>query len=259
MKRELAQELTRSARGSKSSRSHREPSKSRRVIAFLIFLVAIGGLIFANIQEEKAEVVEEEVAPAEIVERVIDPDAPKALEKLDEIEIKGRAPKTGYSRNEFGNGWGQINGCDARNVILFRDLTDIEMRDNCVVASGTLHCPYTNKIIPFVRGENSSEVHIDHVVALSDAWQKGAQSWDRDKRIAFSNDPMNLLAVDGPANQQKGDSDAASWLPSVKSFRCQFVARMVSVKLKWGLWNTQAETDAMRRVLETCPNEPILQ
>jgi hypothetical protein len=143
-------------------------------------------------------------------------------------------------------------------VILFRDLINIEMRDACIVATGTLHCPYTGRIIEFNRSENASAVQIDHVVALSDAWQKGAQSWTREERIAFSNDPMNLLAVDGPANQQKSDSDAASWLPPVKSFRCQFVARQISVKYRWGLWNTQAETDAMRRVLESCPNEPIL-
>jgi len=129
---------------------------------------------------------------------------------------------------------------------------------DCVVLTGTLADPYTATKISFVRGQDTSNaVQIDHVVALSDAWQKGAQKLDADTRRAFANDPLNLLAVDGPANQAKGDGDAATWLPSNKSYRCQYVARQVAVKAKYSLWVTQAEHDAIARVLKSCPDQSL--
>jgi hypothetical protein len=100
-------------------------------------------------------------------------------------------------------------------------------------------------------------VQIDHVVALSDAWQKGAQAIEFSDRVVFANDPLNLLAVDGPANQKKGDSDAASWLPSNRQFRCQYVARQIAVKQKYSLWVTEAEKAAMKRVLNGCGEQRL--
>ena len=141
--------------------------------------------------------------------------ASNAKSELEKIEVKGRAPKTGYSRKQFGNGWGKINGCSVREVILARDLTDERIDEKCRVLSGVLNDPYTGQTIHFQRGEKtSSKVQIDHVVALSDAWQKGAQQISPEEREKLANDPLNLLAVDGPANQAKGDGDAATWLPS---------------------------------------------
>jgi hypothetical protein len=126
------------------------------------------------------------------------------------------------------------------------------------VLSGRLADPYTSAMIAFVRG-GASEVDIDHVVALGDAWQKGAQRWPRRERVAFANDPLNLLAVDASANRQKGDGDAATWLPANKAFRCAYVARQVSVKLKYALAVTAAEREAMRRVLGRCPTLRVPQ
>ncbi|MFC7657082.1 HNH endonuclease family protein [Pseudonocardia benzenivorans] len=124
--------------------------------------------------------------------------------------------------------------------------------------TGSLHDPYTGKNISFVRGQGTSEaVQIDHVVALSDAWQKGAQQLDPATRTLLGNDPLNLLAVDGPTNQSKGDGDAATWLPPTKSYRCDYVARQVAVKQKYGLWVTAAERDAIAGVLAGCPGEPL--
>ncbi|MBF1031588.1 MAG: HNH endonuclease [Candidatus Nanosynbacter sp.] len=169
------------------------------------------------------------------------------------IEVKGRAPKTGYSRKQFGNGWGKINGCSVREVILARDLTDEKIDEKCRVLSGVLNDPYTGQTIQFQRGEKtSSKVQIDHVVALSDAWQKGAQQISPEEREKLANDPLNLLAVDGPANQAKGDGDAATWLPSNKPFRCQYIARQVAVKRRYRLWVTEAEKSAMSGILEKC-------
>lgn len=186
-----------------------------------------------------------------------------ALAALGELEVRGRAPTTGYDRDEFGSGWVDTdrNGCDTRNDVLARDLTGETFEPgtrDCVVASGALADPYSGTTIEFRRGQDTSDdVQIDHVVALSDAWQKGAQRWDAGTRVAFANDPLNLLAVDGPLNQQKGDGDAATWLPPNRGYRCTYVARQVAVKLEYGLWVTAAERDAVAGVLAGCPDEPL--
>jgi hypothetical protein len=182
-----------------------------------------------------------------------------ALAAVSRLEVKGRAPKTGYSREQFGDGWASVDGCDTRDRILARDLRAKSFRSatgRCVVLSGRLADPYTSTTIVFARG-GASEVDIDHVVALGDAWQKGAWRWPRGERVAFANDPLNLLAVDASANRQKGDGDTATWLPANKSFRCAYVARQVSVKLKYALSVTAAERDAMRRVLGKCPTQRV--
>ena len=181
-----------------------------------------------------------------------------ALAALAELAVKVPAPKTSYTREQFGDGWATLAGCDTRDRILTRDLTRkiYEPGDTCAVQSGHLHDPYTAAAITFVRG-GASEVDIDHVVALSDAWQKGAQQWMAGKRIAFANDPLNLLSVDAHTNRSKGDGDAATWLPPNKRFRCDYVARQVAVKRKYKAWITPAEHDAIARVLAACPSEKL--
>jgi hypothetical protein len=173
---------------------------------------------------------------------------------LEMLAVKGRAPKTGYSRAQFGDGWSEvIGGCDTRNIILARDLTDETVDKNCKVISGTLRDPYTDKTIQFQRGQTTSDdVQIDHVVALSNAWQTGAQQLPFVRRELLANDPLNLLAVDGNANQQKSDGDAATWLPSNKAFRCEYVSRQVKVKKKYHLWVTPPEKQAIKQVLAMC-------
>jgi hypothetical protein len=185
--------------------------------------------------------------------------APKATTILEKLAVKGRAPKTGYARDKFSDGWSEVYGCDTRNLILQRDLRNETMKyDGCVVLKGTLKDPYTGKTIKFVRGvKTSSKVQIDHVVALSDAWQKGAQKIGSELRFDLYHDPLNLLAVDGPTNGRKSDSDAASWLPPNKSYRCKYVARQIAVKYKYRLWVTKPEKAAMKRVLGSCPTQKI--
>lgn len=181
-----------------------------------------------------------------------------ALEGALALVVKGRAPKTGYERKQFGSGWVDVdrNGCDTRNDMLNLRLTDREMSGTCKVLAGTLADPFTATDIRFEYG-GPSEVDIDHLVALSDAWQKGAAQWEFAKRVAFANDPLNLEPVDSGANRQKGDSDAATWLPANKAYRCHYVARQVAVKTKYEVWTTQAEVDAILGVLEGCPSEPM--
>lgn len=185
-----------------------------------------------------------------------------AAAALAELPVKGRAPKTGYSRDQFGQAWADVdrNGCDTRNDILRRDMVNKSYKPGtggCKVTSGDLPDPYTGRNIHFKRGPHSNAVQIDHVVALSNAWQTGAQKIGSDQRLAFANDPLNLLAVDGPTNEAKGDGDAATWLPPNKRFRCSYVARQVAVKKRYHLWVTSAEHDAIAGILSGCPGQTL--
>ena len=181
-----------------------------------------------------------------------------AITTLESLPVKGRAPKTGYTRAQFGPTWADVdrNGCDTRNDILQRDLTEITYRPktrNCLVESGNLVDSYSGEVINFRRGNiTSMEVQIDHVVALSNAWQTGAFKLDALQRRALANDPLNLFAVKGRLNSQKGDGDAATWLPPRKSFRCTYVSHQIAVKAKYSLWVTAPEKAAMKRILGKC-------
>ena len=188
---------------------------------------------------------------------------PSGLSVIEAQVTKGRAAKTGYTRAQFGQAWSDVdrNGCDTRNDILKRDLTAEIFKDNthdCVVLSGMLIDPYSGESINFVRGNiTSMEVQIDHVVALSNAWQTGAFKLTIKDRTALANDPLNLLAVKGRLNSQKGDGDAATWLPPLKSYRCDYVLRQIAVKIKYKLWFTAPEKEAMVRILKSCPEKTL--
>ena len=183
----------------------------------------------------------------------------EALVALNNLEVKGRAPKTGYARSQFPH-WSDPdrNGCDARNDTLKRDLTNITYKvgtRDCKVIAGQLLDPFSGKVITF--STTKVVIDIDHVVALSNAWQTGAAYFDKNKRTQIANDPLNLLAVDSKLNRQKGDGDAATWLPPSKAFRCEYVARQVAVKAKYGLWVTQPEKVAIDKILSTCVGQKL--
>ena len=182
-----------------------------------------------------------------------------ALVALNNLEVKGRAPKTGYARSQFPH-WSDPdrNGCDARNDTLKRDLTNVTYKagtGDCKVIAGQLLDPFSGKVITF--SATKVVIDIDHVVALSNAWQTGAAYFDKNKRSQIANDPLNLLAVDSKLNRQKGDGDAATWLPPSKAFRCEYVARQVAVKAKYGLWVTQPEKVAIDKILSTCVGQKL--
>ena len=185
------------------------------------------------------------------------------LSVIEAQVTKGRAPKTGYTRAQFGPEWADVdrNRCDTRNDILKRDLTNLvikEKTNGCTVLSGTLVDPFSGEIINFAQGAKTSKgVEIDHLVALSNAWQTGAFKLTPEQRKAFANDPLNLLAVKGKLNSQKGDGDAATWLPPLKSYRCDYVSRQIAVKIKYKLWFTAPEKEAMIRILKTCPEKAL--
>jgi len=182
-----------------------------------------------------------------------------ALTALNNLEVKGRAAKTGYTRSQFPH-WSDPdrNGCDARNDTLKRDLKDITYKEgtrDCKVIAGQLLDPFSGKVIIF--SPTKVVIDIDHVVALSNAWQTGAAYFDKSVRTQIANDPLNLLAVDSKLNRQKSDGDAATWLPPSKSFRCAYVARQVAVKAKYKLWVTEPEKVAITKILSSCVGQKL--
>ena len=189
--------------------------------------------------------------------------AEEALAALATLPVKGRSPMTGYDRDAYGQPWldADRNGCDTRNDVLGDQLTSPVFKSgtgDCKVLAGVLADPYTGRQIPFDDADgDGSGIDIDHVVALGSTWATGASGWSAAELAAVANDPLNLLAVDAGANRSKGDGDAATWLPPRRGFRCAYVARQVAVKAKYDLWVTAPERDAIARVLQRCPGEPL--
>jgi hypothetical protein len=235
-----------------------ETTVSKRMRRFITSLIAALVIIFGGVYLQTTQPEQTNTAPRPTATSSA-ATGQKATTVLETLAVKGRAPKTGYSRDQFGSGWAQWKTCNIREKILARDLKNIVYVPNtCKIQTGTLEDPYTGKVIAFQRGSTTSQrVQIDHVVALSDAWQKGAQQLPIEKRKALANDDLNLLAADGPTNMQKGAGDAATWLPKNKGFRCQYVARQIAVKAKYALWVTTAEKEAIKRVLSPCPEQTL--
>mgnify|MGYP002515920475 FL=1 len=224
-----------------------------RILCLLVMAAVIGitiGIVLPKTSPTIGEITGEYTA------------AGSAAETLERLAVNDRPNKSGYDRDAFGYRATDTdgNGCDVREDVLARDLTEVhyEAGSACQVESGVLQDPYTGKTIRFQRGrDTSSAVQIDHVVALENAWQSGANAWDQAKRFEYGNDMFNLLAVDGPANQEKGSASAAYWLPTNGDFRCEYVARQIGVKDKYGLSVTTQEKRAMLAVLHGCPAQEI--
>ena len=258
--------------------------KLRRLIAIILTLIGVGTWVIINpASYETTEVVTDSEEGSIFEETEQNPNnggavqnsdnrgdeaaslqevtnqAPLASVILEQLEVKGRAPKTGYARTEFYSSWPTVDGCNLRQRIIKREFGETAVLDGCNVLAGEYDEPYTGEHKVFTTREQISKgVQIDHVVALSDAWQKGAQYLSVETRYEIATDPLNLLAVDSAANEKKSDGDAATWLPPSKKFRCQYVARQVSVKYKYDLWVTEAEKAAIAKVLTACPNEPAV-
>ena len=215
---------------------------AERIAILLVVAVVAGisiGLLMPKVNPTVGEMTGEYVATG------------SAAQPLQSLTIYDQPSRAGYDRDSFG--FRQTdddgNGCDVREDVLARDLTDVRYiagsgsssdsgsgsGAGCKVKSGVLSDPYTGTTIRFTRGvKTSSAVQIDHVVALENAWQSGANQWDRTKRYRFGNDMYNLLAVDGPANQEKGSASAAYWLTV-----------------------TTKEKRAMLSVLRACPAQAV--
>lgn len=228
---------------------------SKRIASFIwlislaIIIGIVIGLVLPKINHDVGEITGEYAA---------DGDAAALLNKLK----VSKSHPSGYNRSVFGYRTTDVdkNGCDVREDVLARDLKQVRFKysGSCKVASGLLHDPYTGLNINFVRGRKTSAlVQIDHVVALENAWQSGAWKWSHAKRLKFGNDMLNLLAVQGAANQEKGSASAAYWLPSNKSFRCDYVARQIAVKYKYDLSVTSVEKRSMASILHGCSAQKL--
>ncbi|CAN5427618.1 HNH endonuclease family protein [soil metagenome] len=179
--------------------------------------------------------------------------------------IPARIRSYDYRRAAFGDAWddnndapGGHNGCDTRNDILNRDLVDKVFvaikRCPDAVASGTLHDPYTNATIAFVRGNQvGASVQIDHIVPLALAWDLGARDWTDAMRLRFANDPANLLAVQGKANQDKSDGEPAVWMPPNHAFWCQYSVQFIAVLRGYALPVDEPSAQTLREGAATCP------
>jgi hypothetical protein len=180
-------------------------------------------------------------------------------------EVPVRIHGNDYHRDAFGETWtddnpapGGHNGCDTRNDILDRDLIDKTYTSikRCpkAVATGTLHDPYTNATVAFVRGNQvGASVQIDHIVPLALAWDLGARNWTDDMRLRFANDPANLLAVAGQANQDKGDHEPAVWMPPNHAFWCQYAMQFIAVLRGYALPVDAPSATVLRDAAATCP------
>ncbi|QNE76903.1 DUF1524 domain-containing protein [Streptomyces finlayi] len=181
-------------------------------------------------------------------------DRAAARELIGNVATKGRGPRTGYEREEFGYAWMDTadgvplarNGCDTRNDLLKLHGRHVQFRSgsDCVVVAMDLDDPYTGKDIAWKKAK-ATEVQIDHVVPLSYSWQMGAARWSESKRERLANDVLNLLPVEGRANSSKGDSGPASWLPPNKRVRCAYVVRFAQVARKYEMPVTAADKDMM--------------
>ena len=203
---------------------------------------------------------------AEITARADVPTVAPGTDVLAGIAVQPqRIHRYDYHRSAYGDAWdddndapGGHNGCDTRDDILNRDLVDktyvsVKRCPNAV-ATGTLHDPYTNTTIAFQRGAKVGEaVQIDHIVPLAYAWDMGASGWTFPERLRFANDPANLLAVQGQANQDKGDSPPAQWMPPNKAFDCQYAMQFIAVLRGYQLPVDEPSAGALRQAAATCP------
>ncbi|WP_422113304.1 HNH endonuclease family protein [Gardnerella sp. DNF00536] len=244
----LSHQSQRSSNNIKQRNNRNQPRRQWLALCWLLVLAILCGivigLILPKINHTAGQLTGEYEANGE------------AAQVLQKLHI-AHPHRSGYERQVFGYRTTDDdgNGCDVREDVLARDLQDIRYKyaGSCQVRSGLLHDPYTGKDIRFVRGRKTSAlVQIDHVVALQNAWESGAWKWNTAKRLKFGNDMLNLLAVQGAANQEKGSASAAYWLPSNKSFRCAYVARQIAVKYKYGLTVTRAEKQSMAAILHNC-------
>ncbi|MCV7379514.1 hypothetical protein BST11_17745 [Mycobacterium alsense] len=203
---------------------------------------------------------------AEVAARADVPTVQPGIDVLGGVPVlPERRHRYDYRRPAFGDAWDDDNdaplghnGCDTRDDILDRDLVDktYVWTKRCpdAVATGTLHDPYTNATIAFQRGAKVGEaVQIDHIVPLAYAWDMGAYDWPFPERRRFANDPANLLAVEGRANQDKGDSPPGRWMPPNAAFACQYAMQFIAVLRGYQLPVDAASAGALRQAAATCP------
>ena len=232
-----------------------------RLLALLVVLLALSGCTFEWQLEGPAEPSLTSVGQGDVPAGTLDPSAASAA--LAGLQVAEKTPLDGYERGcgegegcVFGPAWADVdrNGCDQRNDVLHRDLTDVQVREGtqgCVVVAGVLDDPYTGAVVPFVKAD-AALVPIDHVVPLAAAWAQGAAEWTPEERAFFANDVANLIATTRAENSSKGDSTAEEWVPPDPTYGCSYGTVVVTVKHDYALSVTPAEAVALEDLLATC-------
>jgi hypothetical protein len=201
------------------------------------------------------------VGQGDVPAGTLDPAAAAAA--LAALPVVEKTSLDGYERGcgdgegcVFGPAWADVdrNGCDQRNDVLHRDLTEVQVREGthgCVVIGGVLDDRYTGATVPFEKAD-AAQVPIDHVVPLAAAWVQGAAGWTPDQRRAFANDLTNLMATTRAENSAKGDSTADEWVPSDPTYGCSYATVVITVKNRYTLAVTPPEAAALESLLATC-------
>ncbi|MFD3496257.1 HNH endonuclease family protein [Streptomyces sp. NPDC058690] len=175
--------------------------------------------------------------------------AATARSYLASLTVSAEHSRTGYSRDLFPH-WITISGaCNTRETVLKRDGSSVVTDSSCAATSGSWYSPYDG-----ATWYAASDVDIDHLIPLAEAWDSGADNWTTSKRQALANDLTRpqLLAVTDNVNQSKGDQDPATWWPSRTTYRCTYARAWVQVKYYYGLSVDSAEKSALSSVLNGC-------
>jgi hypothetical protein len=284
LRRELEQEQKQAARQQRkqAKRAKRRQKRPRRIAVTVIALAAAGGAVWwwgirapgptssaagpATTEPKATEqptAAEQPTAQVTVTPPAADgafpPGADQARQELNALTVAKNQGSGAYQRREFGPGWGGYgyypklpNGCEARDEVLRRDLSDVKAgdRNTCIIFSGVLHDPYTGKELPYNRYK-PSDIEIDHVVALGAAWRSGASKWTLVERETFANDPGNMLAVDKQANQDKSSKTPDQWRPP-EDYWCPYAERWIGIKSRYHLTVTDQEKSALSEMLARC-------
>lgn len=177
------------------------------------------------------------------------PSPSTAAAELAELTVAAQGSSSGYSRDLFPHWISQGGSCNTREVVLKRDGQNVVQSDTCAANSGTWYSPFDG-----ATWRDASDVDIDHMVPLANAWRSGAASWTTSRRQAFANDLQNpeLIAVTDDVNQQKGASGPEAWRPPLTSYHCTYASMWIRVKYVWDLTITSAERNALYEMLDTC-------
>jgi hypothetical protein len=167
---------------------------------------------------------------------------------IDQLTVASESSMAGYDRDLFGSGWAQVDGCDTRaRVLIATSTAAVSRTPSCTITKGWWVSLYDGYSTP-----DPTELHIDHVVAVAEAWRSGASQWDPARRRQFYNDMANLLAVTASENLRKGDKDPATWQPSSDAAWCRFTSIYIATKVRWALTVDQAERTALVNMRTRC-------
>ncbi len=247
--------------GPERTRSYRPRVHRIAALVLLAVLIAVTGCGVEWQLEGPAEPSVTSVGQGDVPAGTLDPAGAAAA--LLELRVAEKTTPDGYERGcgqgegcVFGPAWSDVdrNGCDQRNDVLRRDLTEVEVRDGtdgCVVVAGMLDDPYTGETVPFAKAE-AAQVPIDHVVPLAAAWVQGAAGWSDEDRELFANDLGNLMATTRAENSAKGDSTADEWVPPDPAYGCSYATVVITVKDRYDLAVSPTEAATLESLLATC-------